>query len=65
MMLEINIDSEQNSFDQEHFLLYLELEDTVRKKEIKLAFLFSSCIVDCIPQLEQDFLLDPELYIVQ
>jgi hypothetical protein len=61
MMLEIYIDSEQSSFDQEHFSLCLESEDTVRKKERK----FSSSIVDCVPQLEQDFLLDHELNIVE
>ncbi len=33
MMLEIYTDSEQNSFDQEHFSLCLESEDTVKKKE--------------------------------
>ncbi len=33
MMLEIDTDSEPNSFDQEHFSLCLGWEDTVRKKE--------------------------------
>jgi hypothetical protein len=64
MMLQIYIDSEQNSFGQEYFSLCLESEDTVIKKKKNRDF-FSSSIVNCVLQLGQDFLLDHELNIVE
>jgi hypothetical protein len=64
MILETDTRFEQNSFDQEHFSLCLESEDTVKYRKITISFFFSSCIVDCVPQLKQDFLLDHKLNIV-
>ena len=59
MMFEIDIDFEQNSFDQEHSSLCLEWEDTVTKNNHDSC---SVCIVKCIPQQQQYFRLDLELY---
>lgn len=51
MMLEINTDSEQNFLDQEHFSWCLELEDTVRKKNTKIAIFFFRHVASLIVYL--------------